>query len=176
VKNQALFIRALAKVIETHPEARGMVIGETLVGEEATRATLEGEIARLDLRGKVVLAGFRDDVHQIMGGFAALCMTSDSEGMPNVVLEAMAAGVPVVATRVGGVAEVVRDGETGFLVETGDVHGVAAAMFRILDDPEDAARMAAMGRNLALEERNCGAIAGRLGSAYIEALTAVGVV
>jgi len=176
VKNQVLFIRALGKVIKTHPEARGMVIGETLAGEEATRAVLEDEIARLGLRGKVVLAGFRGDVPMIMGGFAALCMTSDSEGMPNVVLEAMAAGVPVVATRVGGVADVVRDGETGLLVETGDVHGVAAAMCRILDDPGEAARMAAAGRDLVLEERSCDAIAGWLGSAYIEALTAVGVV
>ena len=176
VKNQVLFIRALAKVIETHPEARGMVIGETLTGEEETRAALEGEIGRLGLAEKVVLAGFRDDVPQIMEGFAALCMTSDSEGMPNVVLEAMAAGVPVVATRAGGVADVVRNGETGFLVETGDVDGVAAAMCRILDDPEEATRMAEAGRDLALEERSCDAIAGRLGSAYLEALANAGVV
>jgi glycosyltransferase involved in cell wall biosynthesis len=82
----------------------------------------------------------------------------------------MAAGVPVVATRVGGVADVVRDGETGFLVEPGDVDGVANATCRILADSVVAARVSAAGRDLVLEERSCSAIAGQLGFAYLKAL------
>lgn len=175
VKNQIMFVRAMAQVIRCHPEARGMVIGETLDGEEATRSALEREIAVHGLREKVVLAGFRDDVRRIMGAFTALCMTSDSEGMPNVVLEAMAAGIPVIATDVGGIAEVVRHGETGYLVEKGDVEGMAKAMGRILDEPEEAGKVAAAGRDLMLSERSCHGIARRLGSAYLEALRAAGV-
>jgi glycosyltransferase involved in cell wall biosynthesis len=151
-----------------------VIIGETLDGEETTRAELEREIERLGLAGKVVLAGFRADVRQLLAGMAALCMTSDNEGMPNVVLEAMAAGIPVIATAVGGVPDVVRHGETGFLLPPGDEAGIAAGMIRVLDAPEEAARMAAAAHRLMVEERTCGAVARRLEVGYLEGLDGSG--
>lgn len=169
-KNQVLFVRALARVMTGHPEARGLIVGETLVGEEHSRAEIEREIERSGLSGRVVMTGFRADVRQIMAGLAALCLTSNNEGMPNVVLEAMAEAVPVVATAVGGVPDVVRDGETGLLVEPGDENGLASAMARVLDEPAAMARMATVARGHILNERGCAAMAKRLEAAYLDAL------
>jgi glycosyltransferase involved in cell wall biosynthesis len=170
VKNQALFVRALARVIARRPEARGLVIGETLLGEERVQEELEAEIGRLGLEDKIVLAGFQRDVRRLVRRTAALCLSSDSEGMPNVVLEAMAEGVPVVATAVGGVPEVVRPGNTGQLVPPGDEEALAGAMLRVLDEPAAARVMAAAARDLVAAERGCDAAARRLGDAYLAAL------
>lgn len=170
VKNQALFVRAMARVAGDHPEARGVIIGETLKGEETTRLELEEAIDRLGLAGKIALVGFRRDVPEILRGLVALCMTSDSEGMPNVVLEAMAAGVPVIATAVGGVPDVVRDGVTGILVDVGDEEAVAEAMRRVLEAPDTTRRMAEAGKQFALEALGCTAMVEKLERAYEEAL------
>ncbi len=169
-KNQALFVRALARVIAQRPQARGVIVGETLAGEEATRAELDREIERLGVGGKIILAGFRPDVRRLMRGMAAVCQTSNSEGMPNVVLEAMAEGVPVIATAVGGVPEVVRRGETGHLVPPGDEAAFAEAMLKVLDEPAEAFRMVIEARELVSEERSCALAARRVEAAYREAL------
>lgn len=174
VKNQALFVRALARVIANDPEARGVIVGDTLEGEEGTRAELEAEIEGLGLGGRVILAGFRPDVPILMSGMAAMCMTSDSEGMPNVVLEAMAAGAPVIATAVGGVPDVVRHGETGQLVEAGDEVALAEAMIRVLEQPDETRRMAAAAREFVQEHRGCAVMARRLEAAYSAALAEAG--
>jgi glycosyltransferase involved in cell wall biosynthesis len=97
-------------------------------------------------------------------------MTSDSEGMPNVVLEAMAEGAPVIATAVGGVPEVVRDGETGWLAAIGDADAIAEAMRGVLEAPAEAMRRAAAARQLVSRERTCAEMAQRLERAYFEAL------
>jgi glycosyltransferase involved in cell wall biosynthesis len=174
VKNQALFVRAMERVIGRHPEARGAIVGETLSGEETTRIELEQEIERLGLSGKVVLTGFRADVTALMSHLTALCSTSDSEGMPNVLLEAMAAGVPVVATAVGGVPEVVTSGETGSLVSANDELALGDAMCRVLEAPDDALRMAQRARARVEMEHSCSAMARRLETAYSEAIAAGG--
>ncbi len=87
-----------------------------------------------------------EDVAGLLSEAACFLLTSDYEGLPYTVLEAMAAGVPVVATRVGGVPEQVVDGETGFLFEPGDPAAAAAAVERILADPEGAGRLGEAGR------------------------------
>ena len=86
------------------------------------------------------------DVAGLLSEAACFLLTSDYEGLPYTVLEAMAAGVPVVATRVGGVPEQVVDGETGFLFEPGDPSAAAAAVERILAAPDGAARLGDAGR------------------------------
>jgi glycosyltransferase involved in cell wall biosynthesis len=99
-----------------------------------------------------------------------LCLTSNNEGMPNVILEAMAASTPVVATRVDGVNEVVRDGENGLLVAPGDVQGFSRAVTRLLENPELAGQLGRAGRITVEQEFGCEAVARKLAEIYAAAL------
>jgi glycosyltransferase involved in cell wall biosynthesis len=120
----------------------------------------------LGLEGKVVLAGFRDDVQRLMRRFAVLCLTSDSEGMPNAVLEAMSVGCPVIATRVGGIPELIKDYENGLLVDRGDSAGLALALRRLLESQELADRLARAGREMVKREFGCDVMVRRLTKLY----------
>jgi glycosyltransferase involved in cell wall biosynthesis len=124
----------------------------TLVGDGPDRPVVDEEVRRADLAGSVLLAGERDDVAEILASSAIFVLSSRSEALPVSVLEAMAAGLPVVATRVGGVPELVVDGETGLLVPPADPRALAAALQRLVDEPELRARLGAAGR-ARVEER-----------------------
>ncbi|MGA9761395.1 MAG: glycosyltransferase family 4 protein [Gaiellaceae bacterium] len=112
-------------------------------------AALSEEIGRLRLDGVVELLGDRDDIDELLRQSQLFVLSSRSEGMPMSVLEAMASGVPVVASAVGGIPELVVDGETGLLVEPGDPQGLAAAISRLLEDGELRQRFAAAGHERA---------------------------
>jgi len=107
---------------------------------------------RLGLDGVVTLTGRRQDAVAIVAAADAFAMTSASEGLGLVVLEAMAVGCPVVATAVGGVLDIVRDDETGLLVPDGDARALAEALGRLLDDPTLRRRLAGQARRLAERE------------------------
>ena len=119
---------------------------------------LRGELARLveelGLSERVRLLGLRDDMAALYGACDALVLSSAWEGMPNVVLEAMASARPVVATAVGAVPEMVADGETGFVVPPGDHAALAGAMGRMMDlAPEERRAMGEAGQR-AVRERH----------------------
>ena len=117
-----------------------------IVGDGPERARLEAEIRRLGLEGAVVLAGDRDDVAAMLARADVFVLSSTSEGLPLSILEAMAAGLPVVASSVGGVPEAVEDGETGLLVPPRDPVRLAAALERLLVDPALRRRLGSNGR------------------------------
>jgi glycosyltransferase involved in cell wall biosynthesis len=121
-----------------------------VVGDGPERAELEAELARSG--ADVQLLGERGDVPQLLAEADVFCLSSRSEGLPLSILEAMAAGLPVVASAVGGVPEQVADGETGFLVPPGDETALAAALERLAGDAELRGRLGAAGRARA-EER-----------------------
>jgi glycosyltransferase involved in cell wall biosynthesis len=123
-----------------------------VVGEGPDRRRVEQEIRGLGLSDRVHLYGERRDVRELLAGSDLFVLSSSSEGMPLSVLEAMAAGLPVVASRVGGVPELVVDGVTGILVAPGDEQELAAALRRLLDDPALRRRLGDAGRARA-EER-----------------------
>jgi glycosyltransferase involved in cell wall biosynthesis len=100
----------------------------------------------LGLEANVTLLGRRNDVAALMSCSSLLLLTSTHEGMPNVVMEAQLLGLPVVATRAGGTADLVLDGVTGSLRPIGDVRGLANACLSILNDPELRRRMGEAGR------------------------------
>ncbi len=116
-----------------------------VAGDGPERAALSEEIRRLGLDGAVELLGDRDDIAELLRESQLFVLSSRSEGMPMSVLEAMACGVPVVASAVGGIPELVVDGETGLVVEPGDPEALAAAIARVIDDSELRRRLAAAG-------------------------------
>ena len=137
-KNFDLFIDAMAELIAKRPQARGLIIGEG-----SLRASIEQRIQAKGLQGRVVLAGARNDMAAIFHGARAVVFTSTREGMPMVLIEAMAAGLPVVSTRVGGIPEVLSDGSTGYLVDSGDKAALVERLCKLTDDPALARQMGA---------------------------------
>ena len=153
------FLEAAAALAARHPEVRYLIVGDrlavkdgTVVKEDAYRASLEGLARRLGIADRVVFTGFRLDIPQILQEVAVSVLPSLSEGLSNFLLESMAAGVPVVATRVGGSPEAVGDGETGLLVPTRNAAALARAIDALLTDRDLARRMGQAGRRR-MEER-----------------------
>lgn len=121
-----------------------------LVGDGPQRPDVETEIARLGLGGAVELAGGRDDVPRLLADSDAFVLSSASEGFPISVLEAMAAGLPVVASDVGGIGEAIVDSEHGLLVAPGDVAALADALRRVVADAQLRARLGGAAHERAL--------------------------
>jgi glycosyltransferase involved in cell wall biosynthesis len=122
-------------------------VGFALFGEGPLREKLAGRIDGLGLNGRFLLAGFRDDFDRLLPHFDLLVQSSVTEGMPNVVLEASAAGVPIVATAVGGTPEIIVDGCNGYLVPSGDCFALAQRIDETLRDAELRHRMGSSGRD-----------------------------
>jgi glycosyltransferase involved in cell wall biosynthesis len=120
-----------------------------LVGEGPLAPALAARAAAEGAADALLLPGRRDDAGDLLAAFDLFCLPSRAEGSSNALLEAMAAALPVVATRVGGSAEAVVDGATGLLVPAGDGAALAAALERLLDAPETAAAMGRAGRERA---------------------------
>ncbi|MBI1831530.1 MAG: glycosyltransferase [Planctomycetes bacterium] len=137
-KGFSLFIDAAAQVVKARPEA-----GFVLFGDGTLRDELEQAISAKSLQGQLVLPGFRTDLPRFLPHLDIHVMTSLTEGLPVVLLEAGAAGVPSVATAVGGIPEVIDDGVTGHLVPSGDADALAQRLIALLDDHP---RRLAMGR------------------------------
>ncbi len=128
-KRVADFLQAAAIVLHRHPGARFAV-----AGDGPLRGRLERQAQQLGIGRHVDFLGHVDRVEDVYGAARAFTLTSDGEGLPIGVLDAMATGLPVVASRVGEVETAVRDGETGFLYAVGDVPRLAERLNAILDD------------------------------------------
>ncbi len=163
-KNLDLFLEGARKVLQTHPET----IFE-IVGEGSLRSHYEARVAALGLSESVFFKGTMADIPGFLARLNQFWLTSDWEGTPNVVLEAMAAGVPVVATRVGGTPEVVADGVTGSLIEAGDVESLAVAAGEILGDPMVRASMSREARDAAERRFSLSAMVAATEAVYREA-------
>ena len=161
VKGHRTLLEAIARVHAHRPEARF-----ALVGDGPERSFLERRIADLHLEGVVELLGTRYDVPAILSRADAACLSSQAEGLPNAIMEAMAASLPVVATDVGGTPELVLPGETGFLAPSGDPVRLADALLAVLADPEEARQMGARGRRLVASAYSLDRLAAAHGAMY----------
>ena len=139
-KAQHTLIDAAALVVRDVPDTRFVILGE---GE--LRPALEDQIRQKHLERHVFLAGFRADVLELMKDFDLFALSSIHEGLCTSLVDAMAAAKPAVATAVGGVPEVVADGETGFLVPSRDHHALAEKIVRLLKDEGLRRRMGEAG-------------------------------
>jgi glycosyltransferase involved in cell wall biosynthesis len=140
VKNHVLAIRGLASI----PDATLLI-----VGEGPLRRMLELEAAREGVEDRVVFAGLRSDARELIGAADLVVVTSRAEGLPMAVLETLAAGRPLVATAVRGLRELLTDGQDALLVPEDDATALAAAVRRVLGDPQLAERLGSSGRRLA---------------------------
>jgi glycosyltransferase involved in cell wall biosynthesis len=122
-----------------------------LAGDGPLRGDLEALAHELGIATRTHFTGFRDDVGSIYAASDTIALTSANEGTPVTVIEALAAGVPVVSTAVGGVADIVEPGRTGFLVPRGDTAAIADALRRLEQDPELRGHMGAVARETVIE-------------------------
>lgn len=143
-KNHALLLRAFARATTIMAGLRLV-----LVGDGPLRRNLERLSSELGVGGQVKFIGFSRDVPSVLGAADAFVLASDWEGSPLAVLEAMAAGLPVVATAVGGIAEVVENGITGLLVRRGDATALARAMITLSQNPALRRRLGEAGKDRA---------------------------
>jgi glycosyltransferase involved in cell wall biosynthesis len=130
IKNHELFLAAASRVSQARPEVRFAIVGD---GER--RAALEALVEQLGLADRVWFAGWRNDLPRIYADLDALVISSNNEGTPVSIIEAMAARVPVVATEVGGVPDLLRDGQLGTLVPPEDAEALAEAILATLSAP-----------------------------------------
>ena len=135
----------------------------------------ERQVVELGLAREVRFLGYRNDIPELLGRSDIAVLTSLKEGIPRAAIEAMAAGLPMVATRVTGTREVVRDGDTGFLVDVGEPSALADALARLIDDPALRERMGARGREVARAEFDEGLIVRRLERVYRTSLERRGI-
>lgn len=133
-----------ARLIAREAETVGIV----LIGDGPDRQMLEERVRSAELSPNVAFAGFRTDVDRLLPGADILAQASYTEGLPNVVLEACAAGLPVVATDVGGTSEIIEDGANGYLVPAGDPGALAARLLDLIASPARRFEMGARGREL----------------------------
>lgn len=158
VKNHALLLRAAAPLL-----AEGALL--VVAGDGPERSSNEALADSLGVRERVRFLGEVSNVEEVMSGIDVFALSSDTEGLPMVLVEAMGASLPVVGTSVGGVPKVVQQGKTGVLVPAGDESAFTEALRSIRDDREKAANMGALGRDVAQEKYSLD----RLVDDYLEA-------
>jgi glycosyltransferase involved in cell wall biosynthesis len=141
IKALDTLVRAFAALV---PHVPGCAL--LLAGDGPTHAPIEALAVELGVRDRIRFSGWTDDVAGVYAAIDVCCLSSLNEGTPVAVIEAMAAGVPIVATRVGGVTDVVEDGRTGFLVPAGAPDGLARALRQLAADPDLRRRLGDAGR------------------------------
>jgi glycosyltransferase involved in cell wall biosynthesis len=164
IKDHELLLQAGARLLRERPDATFVLAGDGELREQLkTRAK--------ELMGdRCIFLGWVEDLPTFYAAVDIVALTSRLEGTPVSLIEAAAAGVPVVASRVGGVREVVRDGETGLLVAPRDPAAVAASLLTLLQDPEGARRMGAEGTSWVTGRFSAARLADHLTELYAELL------
>jgi glycosyltransferase involved in cell wall biosynthesis len=140
-KGADVFIRSIPAVLQSCP-----AVTFEILGDGPDRRSLEDLACQLGIADAIEFLGWRQDARQLMASHSIVVLPSLREGMPWTALEAMALRKPVVASRVGGIPEVVIDGHTGFLVEPGDPQAIAAKIIYLLSEPVLRAEMGTAGR------------------------------
>ncbi|MDQ3795292.1 MAG: glycosyltransferase family 4 protein [Actinomycetota bacterium] len=143
-KGVARFLKAAARVAPQFPEVHFVVAGDGPLRQELAALTED-----LDLGNRVHFLGFRSDASELMRSLDVLVVPSLTEGSPLVTLEAMAAGIPVVASAVGGIPDQIRHDKEGLLVPPGDTDAIGDALLALLRDPDKARRLGEAGRRRA---------------------------
>jgi len=134
-KNIHIFIEGLSLLADRFPNLRGVIVGQSIPDELDYYHEVQDLIRSKGLSDRVFLLGFRDDAPQLVSKFDIFCLLSESEGSPNAILEAMAAGRPIIASNTSGIPELVELEVNGMLVPPGDPLAFAHALEKLLLDP-----------------------------------------
>ncbi|MCK4785497.1 MAG: glycosyltransferase family 4 protein, partial [Desulfobacteraceae bacterium] len=146
-KGQIQFIKAATEVLNKHPECFFV-----LIGDGPSREMLENECKNLKLVEKIIFTGHEADVRKVYKDLDIVALTSYTEGFPNVMLEALCMGKPVLATDVGGTSDIVINNHTGILIPARDPDAIAKGLLKILKDPDWAKKTVKNGREM-IEEK-----------------------
>jgi glycosyltransferase involved in cell wall biosynthesis len=168
VKGHDVYIKAAAAVVQRFPQVSFSIAGEVL--EPEYFAELQGLVRDLKLSERFHFVGGVANVPEHLSSADIFVLPSRSEGFSNAIIEAMAASLPVIATDVGGNAEAVKDGVSGFIVPPEDSAALAEAICRLLDDPSQACQMGVAGKMLVAEKFTTSAMMGRIRAAYAKLL------
>jgi glycosyltransferase involved in cell wall biosynthesis len=170
VKAHETFLQAARAVTPARPDVVFLVIGD---GER--RAALEAMARELGLSANVRFLGWRADLDRLYADLDVVVLTSKNEGSPVALIEAMAAGRPVVSTRAGGVEDVVTHGETGLIAPVGDAAAVGRAILDLVEDPDRAARLGAAARDAVVPRFGSSRLVGDIDALYRRLLAERGV-
>ncbi|MFT5086123.1 MAG: glycosyltransferase involved in cell wall biosynthesis [Candidatus Latescibacterota bacterium] len=170
LKRHDIFIAAAALLAERFPEVVFVIVGSEPVPSQGYEAQLRSQVAKLGLEENVVFTGFCDDAPGIFAAFDIAVLTSENEAFGRVLIEAMAAKKPVVATEFGGALEIVIPGQTGLLVPIGDARATADAVGALLADSERAAALGAAGCKRARAEFSIEAHVAQIEALYADIL------
>jgi glycosyltransferase involved in cell wall biosynthesis len=162
-KGVAELLTAAREVLTTHPGIRFV-----LAGDGPLMSEMQNLARSLGIHRSTDFLGRQEDMPSAYASLDALVLPSFNEGMPMCLLEGMSAGLPVIATRVGDVPRIVRDGVTGILIEPGDTDALAAAIRKVIDDARLREEMAGYARKLIEEEYSAGRMADRYLALYAE--------
>lgn len=145
-KDPVNFVRAVARVRELVPDVQAL-----LVGDGPLRDDVEKEVRQLNLGATLHVAGYRTDADSLLAAADVACLSSREEGMGSVLLDALAFGRPIAATRAGGIPEIVADGETGLLAPPNDPRALGDAIATLVADESMRARFAATGKTRVMD-------------------------
>jgi glycosyltransferase involved in cell wall biosynthesis len=172
VKGYPAFVDAAAAIARCHESCEFWAIGADNT-QPGARAAFEQRAVALGVREKIRFLGFRNDVHEVLKAVDIVALPSLAEGFPLALLEAMAAGKPVVATPVGGVPEALTDGVTGVMVPPGDATALSRAIQSLIADQDKRRRIGAAARSRAVTDFSVARFAARVQDIYAFLLNGV---
>ncbi len=170
IKGHDVFVRAAALISARRPEVRFVVIGEDKSPQMDHRRSLENLIAELGLKEVVAMPGWQDDMPSVLSSLTLFVSAARSEPFGLAIVEAMAAGLPIVAAASEGAWEILEDGLTGKLVSVDDPHALAQAVNELLDDPVESSRLARNAQLTAHERYSLSRMASDTERVYREVL------
>ncbi len=162
------FLSAANEVLKINKECRFIVVGE--LSEKKTSEDILSKMKELQLKDKIIMTGHRDDISLIIASLDILVSCSYYEGIPQSILQALASAKPVIATDVGSCSEVIKDGETGILIQPGDFMALSKGIISLIKDRDYAGKLGKNGREFVLKNFSVEKMAGKVENLYRDLL------
>ena len=167
-KNHSLFIKLMKQLIISKPNVNGWIIGQSVADEPQMYNELESEIKTAGLSESVYLLGFQKNVLPFINKCSVFVMTSITEGMPNVIMEAMSLSKPIVSSKVGAIPQLIINKSNGYLINDQNPKNYANAIMHILDNPNIASDMGEASKKLLIQNYSTSSMVARLSTYYLD--------